>query len=993
MLKRGTLRIALLTLGLPIGACNCDEGGLVDVHPELELGAESIDFGDVPVGDLRLRSLHLRNKGEVELSISKFEITSPTGEFLFATSALTKLNAQEELDFNLVFEPHDEGEELGSLTIEANDGKGTRTVSMRGVGVIARATIEHGGPACGDMEGSLSFGSVAPLMMVEKTIVVRASGTTPITVLSAVRDPGTSGEFAIEELSAPQIVAPGDSLSLRATYMPVDGGPDIGTFVITTDAPSSPTLRVEVCGEGAAPALCATPLAFGPVAQNSVNRKTMTVTSCGPQPVDVSAIALATDAAHLSSSAYRLSAVPAVPQTLAPMATMDIEVEFTAGMALGAANGWVEIDSSAYGQPKIWVPVTANVAEPCGVFVAPMSLTWSSVAPMTSDTRALLVANSGASSCIIPRIEVTLGTAVFSLNPAPTLPLMIPTGGSETLQVQYSPTVAGMQDDGTLEIEDMGGSIISVPLSGNPTAAEGCQVEVVPAFVNFGVVPPNTVRSMAISLNNISQDFCTLRDVELDPTSDPAFTNTAPSFGIILPGRSKTISITYRPTVQGAATGGLNITTSDVDSPTVNVPLFASAAPTGICVTPRDLPFGPVSGMATLVFTISACGTQDVTVTALDWTMPDTEFYVQSPPALPFTLVPGASQDIFVAYQPTDVVGDTAVVTVRSDDLAEPAIDVTCTGGPEIVPPSAGKFLYYWQIPGITGGDIVQLPLQGNTTPINFWGPRNGKPCTGCHNVSPDGRYVAVVETTFRIIDTQSNISLALPNQAFNIAFLSWRPDVNTNPPYQYAWDDTADIHLAALFDGDLGLLSGADDSGWFEQMPSWGPNGQIAFARSTMQATGSDNNGTWGLSGPADIMIVPETGGTAVAVPGASGNGQSNYYPRFSPNGTFIAFTQSAQAGSTIAASDAQIRMTLSDLTGTTMPMSMVNGNNGASSFPTWSVDGSFLSFSSNRSGGAGDWDIYIAPVDTNTGVDGAAINVIQANTASFEHSAQWSP
>jgi Tol biopolymer transport system component len=340
------------------------------------------------------------------------------------------------------------------------------------------------------------------------------------------------------------------------------------------------------------------------------------------------------------------------------------------------------------------------------------------------------------------------------------------------------------------------------------------------------------------------------------------------------------------------------------------------------------------------------------------------------------------------------MIGDTAVVTVRSDDLAEPAIDVTCTGGPEIVPPGAGRYLYYWQIPNIfTGGDIVQLPLQGMAVAQPFWGPRTGKTCTGCHNVSPDGRYIAVVETAFRVIDTQSNISLALPNSNMNIAFLSWRPDVNTNPPYQYVWDDTQDLHLAALFDGDLGTLPGADDPGWYEQMPSWGPNGTIAYARSTMVATNSDGNPSWGLAGQADIVVIPETGGTPTNVPGASGNGVANYYPRFSPNGTFIAFTESASAVTTIAATDAQIRMVRSDFVGGPFTMSMVNGNNGASSFPTWSVDGSFLSFSSNRTGGAGDWDIYIAPVDTNTGVDGAALNVSEANTPAFEHSAQWSP
>src|SRR5688500_3401591 len=90
----------LFSTGLSISACNCDEGGLVDVKPELVLDTQSLDFGEVPVGDFRLRGLKMENKGGIELIISKMEITAANGEFLFATSALTKLNAYEKFDFN-----------------------------------------------------------------------------------------------------------------------------------------------------------------------------------------------------------------------------------------------------------------------------------------------------------------------------------------------------------------------------------------------------------------------------------------------------------------------------------------------------------------------------------------------------------------------------------------------------------------------------------------------------------------------------------------------------------------------------------------------------------------------------------------------------------------------------------------------------------------------------------------------------------------------------
>src|SRR5262245_35272504 len=131
------LAIFLSCLGIHIGvACNCDQGGLVNVTPELQVDAESIDFGDVAVGDLRLRGIKLTNKGEVALAINTFQMTTPTGEFLFATPPPMMLDPHQAMDFNLVFEPRDEGEEIGTLTINADDKKGERMIALRGRGVI-----------------------------------------------------------------------------------------------------------------------------------------------------------------------------------------------------------------------------------------------------------------------------------------------------------------------------------------------------------------------------------------------------------------------------------------------------------------------------------------------------------------------------------------------------------------------------------------------------------------------------------------------------------------------------------------------------------------------------------------------------------------------------------------------------------------------------------------------------------------------------------------
>lgn len=977
-------------------ACDCDGGEpLSNVGAVLILEPTSLDFEEVVVGEFRVRRLTLKNQGQIALPIQRLAIVG-TGEFVVATDVPAALGAEQSVDLTISYTPAEVGEDTATIEIVAGEEPAPQTVTLRGVGVAGSVAVTHDGGRCGDTDGSLSFGRVSPGQSVAHAITIAASGTAAVRILSAALEPGRSAEFEVDPIAgAPVTLEPGQTLTINARYRPADGGPDSGAIIVTTDAPERPSIRIPLCGEGAAAALCAdpVPLDFGAVAVSQRRTETLTLSSCGTEPLTVSAVRLSMDAAHPTDAGFAITSQPSLPQALASGDSAPVGIEFDA-TAIGAASGWIEVTSTALGHETMYFPLAATAAQPCTISVAPQTVSFNNVAAGATAAATVLVANDGATACTITALRIGTGGATFSVGAAPSPPFSVAPGGSELVEVTYTPSAGAGPDLGTLEV-DQGGLVHSVDLVGNPPAAAGCQLEMVPAFLNFGVVPPNTVRSEGIEVTNIGDDPCFLRGVELDPGSDARFSENAPSFGIIFPNRSKTVAITYRATVGGPARGVVLIETSDDDTPNFQVPLFATTGESGICVSPLHLPFGPTAGSADLDFTIYACGGTDVIVTALDWTMAEPELGLFMPPALPLTLAAGAMQTVTVRYAPADMTGDQATLTVRSNDAARPAIDVLVTGGPEIVPPAAGRYLYYWQIPNPIGGDIVRLPLQGATTIEPYWGPRTQKMCTGCHEVSPDGRYVALIELpNFKVIDTTNDVALSLPTALLTAEYVSWNPDTNTNPPYQFVYASAGKIHKASLFDGYIGELAGANNPSYVQTMPSWGPGGQVAFVRGTM-AVGGGGSGATGLSGASDILLVSENGGIASPLAGASGNSIANYYPRYQPGGTWIAFTVSQSASTTISAADARLRLVKSDQSGTVSQLSNANApaGDGASSYPTWSVDGRFISFSSDRSGGAGGWDIYVAPVDPMTGVDGPARNVAQANTTAFEHAAQWSP
>ena len=109
-------------------------------------------------------------------------------------------------------------------------------------------------------------------------------------------------------------------------------------------------------------------------------------------------------------------------------------------------------------------------------------------------------------------------------------------------------------------------------------------------------------------------------------------------------------------------------------------------------------------------------------------------------------------------------------------------------------------------------------------------------------------------------------------------------------------------------------LLPGADLSDWVQTSPAWHPDGKtIVFARTPVNEkllAMVDDKGAFTREPDEriddlnrkyrihyDLYTIPFNrgkGGTATPLPGASNNGKSNYFPRYSPDGRWIVFTQS---------------------------------------------------------------------------------------------------
>ncbi|HUW57542.1 MAG TPA: hypothetical protein VMZ92_12965 [Planctomycetota bacterium] len=249
--------------------------------------------------------------------------------------------------------------------------------------------------------------------------------------------------------------------------------------------------------------------------------------------------------------------------------------------------------------------------------------------------------------------------------------------------------------------------------------------------------------------------------------------------------------------------------------------------------------------------------------------------------------------------------------------------------------------------------------------------------CLNCHTFSSKSgthgkvgfqiRYIGAARMAHPIyfavydIDRQEGRKIILPFAIQMTTFMAWSPDetklafsanqaLATLPPIvyetQFAGQSTSDLAVYDATAGSACLVKGAADPKVLEIYPYWTPDGR-SIVYSSAPA------GLHPTVTRFDLMVIPYDGGrggTPVPIRGAAANGRSNHYARFSPDGRWMTFVQSAYGSLIKASSDVWIMPATLDAPPRRLASNVPYA---ADSWHSWSSNSRWIVFATKRDDG----------------------------------------
>jgi len=374
------------------------------------------------------------------------------------------------------------------------------------------------------------------------------------------------------------------------------------------------------------------------------------------------------------------------PFTLAPGATQDVVVSFNPA-STGAKSATLSIESNDPDENPFDVPLSGNgapVPVP-NIAVNPTSHDYGDVLVGSSTPQTFVVSNEGTADLVVSATTLT-GTnpGEFSIT-AGGAPFTLAPGATQDVVVSFHPTSTGPKS-ATLSIQnnDPDENPFDVPLTGNGIGIP--DIAVSPTSHDYGDVLVGSSASQTFVVSNGGTADLVVSATTLTGANPVEFSIVSGGAPFTLaPGATQDVVVSFNPTSTGAKSATLSIESNDPDENPFDVPLSGNGVPVpvpDIAVNPTSHNYGDVlvGSSASQTFVVSNEGSANLVVSATALTGADPGEFSITGGGAPFTLAPGATQDMVVSFNPTSTGAKSATLSIESNDPDENPFEVPLTG-------------------------------------------------------------------------------------------------------------------------------------------------------------------------------------------------------------------------------------------------------------------------------------------------------------------------
>ena len=546
-------------------------------------------------------------------------------------------------------------------------------------------------PAASLAPASLTFSSTSiGQTSAALTATLTNTGSATLNVGTITLGGAAAGDFLLSggSCNAGGTLAPSAGCTVGAAFRPTAAGVRAATISVTHNATGGVS-TVSLSGTGNATpqptiALSASGINFGaPVANTPSAPQTLGVSNSGQAPLVFSAISVG----GANAGIFTLGGTCTTQTPVAPGTSCTVTVQ-AAPSAAGAFSASLTLASNAANGNAV-VGLSGSAAAPAPALTATPSIIafGSQTVGAAAVTQNVTLANSGNVALNLTAVAVS-GSASVTIG-ANNCGASLATGASCVVPVLFAPTAAGGVG-ATLSIVS-NAAPLQVSISGSGTAqAVGAPVlsETGPLiYADTQVGASSAIHTTTFSnAGSVALKIATLTLSGGQP-GDFVVAGSCAAGATLSPAASCTIATSFKPTAAGARSADLMLVTdggAQFHLALSGNGIAVVASVPSLAINPQSFDFGAavVGGTApTKRFTLTNSGTAVLTLTSAAFSGPFAAVADSTGcAAFPFTLAPGASCDLVVAYTPAGAGNASGNVVIQSDGAANWTIALAGSG-------------------------------------------------------------------------------------------------------------------------------------------------------------------------------------------------------------------------------------------------------------------------------------------------------------------------